>query len=91
MDLVCRWWGTDLATAALLFSVRDRRITSTVIDLTAPAALTSTLDVLASDLVEPFMGRAGDSPAPARPRAAHPLHHQPSVTSRSPTDCKGTL
>jgi D-threo-aldose 1-dehydrogenase len=53
MNLVCRWWGTDLATAALLFSLRDRRITSTI-GFSTPAHVTATLPVLDADLVEPF-------------------------------------
>jgi D-threo-aldose 1-dehydrogenase len=46
--------GTDLATAALLFSVRDRRISSTVTGIAAPADITSTLSALDTDPVEPF-------------------------------------
>ena len=34
MSEVCRRWGTDLATAALQFSLRTTRITSTVTGFT---------------------------------------------------------
>jgi len=54
MDQVCRWWGPDLATAALLFSNRDPRITSTVTSFADPSSMTQTLAALDDDMVEPF-------------------------------------
>jgi D-threo-aldose 1-dehydrogenase len=54
MDQVCRWWGTDLATAVLLFSLRDPGIASTVTGFADPSAMTQTLAALDDDLVEAF-------------------------------------
>ena len=54
MDQVCRWWGTDLATAALLFSLRDPRIASTVAGFADLSAMTQTLAALDDDMVEAF-------------------------------------
>jgi D-threo-aldose 1-dehydrogenase len=74
MELVCRWWGTDLATAALLFSVRDPRIAATVARFTAPAGVTSTLEAVEADLVEPFW----DELATLLPGPEHGHHHNQS-------------
>jgi D-threo-aldose 1-dehydrogenase len=74
MELVCRWWGTDLATAALLFSVRDPRIASTVARFTAPAGVTPALEAVEVDLVEPFW----DELATLLPGPAHGHHHSQS-------------
>ncbi|HEY5981751.1 MAG TPA: aldo/keto reductase [Microlunatus sp.] len=73
MGLVCRWWGTDLATAALLFSVRDHRVDSTVTGLTTSAALSWTREALESDLVEPFW----DELETLVPATQHHTHHHP--------------
>jgi D-threo-aldose 1-dehydrogenase len=50
MDEVCRGYGTDLATAALQASVRDPRVTSTIVGLSSPARLDATLAALTADL-----------------------------------------
>jgi len=50
MDRVCAEFGTDLATAALRASVRDPRITSTVVGLSTPARLDALLASLEADL-----------------------------------------
>ena len=54
MSQVCQWWGTDLATAALLFSLRDPRVTSTVTGFTKPSTMTRTLEALDTAMPEPF-------------------------------------
>jgi D-threo-aldose 1-dehydrogenase len=50
MDQVCTAHGTDLATAALQASVRDPRVTSTIVGLSTPAHLDALLASLATDL-----------------------------------------
>lgn len=54
MNEVCTWWGTDLPTAALHFSLRDPRITSTVTGFTKVSTMTRTLDSLDADLLPAF-------------------------------------
>jgi D-threo-aldose 1-dehydrogenase len=54
MAEVCTAWGTDLATAALRFSLRNPRIASTVAGFTTPTTLAHTLDALDADLEEAF-------------------------------------
>lgn len=44
MRAVCARYGTDLATAALQFSVRDERFASTVVGMSRPERVTSTVD-----------------------------------------------
>jgi D-threo-aldose 1-dehydrogenase len=50
MDRVCGDHGTDLAIAALQASVRDPRVTSTIVGLSSPARLDALLVSLATDL-----------------------------------------
>ena len=50
MDQVCTAYGTDLATAALQVSVRDPRVTSTIVGLSSPARLDALLASLTVDL-----------------------------------------
>jgi D-threo-aldose 1-dehydrogenase len=50
MDRVCTAHGTDLATAALQVSVRDPRVTSTIVGLSSPARLDTLLASLTADL-----------------------------------------
>ena len=54
MNDVCTWWGTDLATAALHFSLRDRRVTATVTGFTKVSTMTRTLNSLDADLLPAF-------------------------------------
>ena len=54
MGEVCRRWGTDLATAALHFSLRDARVASTVTGFTKPSTLARTLEAVDADLPEQF-------------------------------------
>jgi D-threo-aldose 1-dehydrogenase len=54
MSDVCRRWGTDLATAALQFSLRDARIASTVTGFTKRSTLARTLQARDVYLPEAF-------------------------------------
>ena len=54
MREVCRAWGTDLATAAIRFSTRDPRISSTVVGISKTSRIGSTLAAAAVDLPEEF-------------------------------------
>lgn len=54
MARVCAEWGTDIATAALRFSLRDPRITATITGFTKESTLVRTLDALDVDLAEFF-------------------------------------
>jgi len=51
---LCEQWNTDLATAAMLASLRDRRISSTVIGFSKPGRLQSILTASATELPETF-------------------------------------
>ena len=53
---LCEQWNTDLATAALQASLRDRRISSTVIGFSKPGRLQSILTASATELPETFWG-----------------------------------
>lgn len=50
MQRLCEEHGTDLATAALHASVRDPRVTTTVVGLSSPGRLDALLDALAADV-----------------------------------------
>jgi D-threo-aldose 1-dehydrogenase len=54
MSEVCRRWETDLATAALQFSLRDPKITATVTGFTKPSTLARTLDAVEVELPDAF-------------------------------------
>jgi D-threo-aldose 1-dehydrogenase len=65
MSDVCTWWGTDLATAALHFSLRDQRIAATVTGFTKVSTMTRTLRSLDAVLPQPFWDELGTLvPAP---------------------------
>jgi D-threo-aldose 1-dehydrogenase len=51
MRTVCARWDTDLASAAVRFSTRDAQIASTIVGVSKPARLEST--VAASSLERP--------------------------------------
>jgi len=51
---VCAEWGTDIATAALRFSLKDQRITSSIAGFTKEATLVRTLAALDVELPDPF-------------------------------------
>jgi len=54
MREVCRVWGTSLAAAAIRFSTRDERIASTIVGISRPTRIPSTLDAAALDLPDAF-------------------------------------
>lgn len=47
MREVCASYGTDIATAALQFSLRDERIASTIVGMSRPARVSETLEAAA--------------------------------------------
>ena len=54
MVKLCAAWGTDIATAALRFSLKDERIATSVAGFTKEATLARTLDALDAELPDPF-------------------------------------
>jgi D-threo-aldose 1-dehydrogenase len=58
LDDLCRDWGTDLPTAALHFSLRDRRIHMSVVGISKTERLSSLADSLAATLPEEFWAAA---------------------------------
>jgi len=65
MARLCEEHGTTLATAALQASVRDPRVTTTLVGLSSPARLDSLLASLEEDLPDAlFAGLEGLRPAP---------------------------
>ncbi|KQQ22043.1 oxidoreductase [Rathayibacter sp. Leaf299] len=57
MREVCRDHGTDLATAALRFSTRDTRISSTVVGISRPERIATTVSAATAELPEEFWDR----------------------------------
>lgn len=51
---VCERWGTDLATAAIRFSTRDPRIGSTIVGISKPARIETTIAAATTDLPDDF-------------------------------------
>ncbi|WP_298460740.1 aldo/keto reductase [uncultured Cellulomonas sp.] len=60
MRVVCREWGTDLATAAIRFSTRDPRFSSTVIGISKAHRLASTVAAATVELPSEFWDRLED-------------------------------
>jgi D-threo-aldose 1-dehydrogenase len=60
----CTRWGTDLATAALRFSLRDPRTAATVTGFTEVSTMARTMEALDVNLPEPFWDKL-DSLVPA--------------------------
>jgi D-threo-aldose 1-dehydrogenase len=58
LDALCREWGTNLATAALQFSLRDPRIDMSVVGISKSERLTSLSDSIAAELPEEFWAAA---------------------------------
>jgi len=54
MSELCARWSTDLATAALQFSLRDRRVATTVVGISKRRRLDGLLQAAATDLPEGF-------------------------------------
>jgi D-threo-aldose 1-dehydrogenase len=65
MDRLCAEHGTDLATAALQASVRDPRISTTVIGLSTPRRLDQLMTSLAADLPDDLFAELAEL-TPAR-------------------------
>lgn len=64
MERVCQRHGTTLPVAALNFSLRDSRVTSTVVGFTKPATMASTLSAVDADL-DPTLWAELDALAPS--------------------------
>jgi D-threo-aldose 1-dehydrogenase len=45
MEAICRRYGVPLAAAALQFSLRDARITSTIVGISRPERLAQTVEL----------------------------------------------
>jgi D-threo-aldose 1-dehydrogenase len=60
MDRLCTEHGTDLATAALQASVRDPRVSTTVVGLSRPSRLDALVTSLAADLPEALFDALAD-------------------------------
>ena len=58
LDALCREWGTDLATAALHFSLRDPRIHTSVVGISKSERLDSLAQSLAVNLPQEFWDAA---------------------------------
>lgn len=54
MREVCRAWDTDLATAAIRFSTREPRISSTIVGMSKIPRIRSTITAATADLPEEF-------------------------------------
>jgi D-threo-aldose 1-dehydrogenase len=74
MRRLCSEHGTDLATAALQASVRDSRVSTTVVGLSRPARLDALLDALAVELPDDLFGALEQ----LRPPREHWLDFQPA-------------
>ncbi len=72
MNEACAARGLSLATAAVHASVRDRRITSTVIGLSTPARLRTLLDALATEVPADLLAELAD----LLPDRTHWLDHR---------------
>jgi D-threo-aldose 1-dehydrogenase len=71
MQAVCQDFGVPLAAAALQFSLRDPRITSTVVGITRPERVAETLALAALPLPDEIWSRLAALSMPNRdPRAA---------------------
>lgn len=51
---VCRRWGTDLATAAIRFSTRDPRFATTIVGISKPARIETTIQAATAEFPEDF-------------------------------------
>jgi D-threo-aldose 1-dehydrogenase len=54
MREVCRAWSTDLATAAIRFSTREPRVSTTIVGISKIARIGSTVDAATAELPEEF-------------------------------------
>jgi D-threo-aldose 1-dehydrogenase len=51
---VCRTWNTDLATAAIRFSTREPRVSTTIVGISKLARISSTIEAATADLPDEF-------------------------------------
>lgn len=58
LEALCRKWGTDLATAALQFSLRDPRIHMSVVGISKPERIEALLASAKAELPEEFWAAA---------------------------------
>ncbi len=75
MDAACREAGTDLATAALQASVRDPRISATVVGFSRPSRLSGIVESLSTDLPAALFDRLED----LRPAEHNWLDYRPGA------------
>lgn len=54
MREVCRAWDTDLATAAIRFSTREPRISTTIVGISKTGRIESTIEAATADLPDEF-------------------------------------
>lgn len=66
MQRACQDYGVPLAAAALQFSLRDRRISSTVVGVSSPERIGQTLDLLQHPVPEPLWESLRNLTPPAR-------------------------
>lgn len=66
MQRVCTEHGTDLRTAALQFSLRDPRFTSTVVGMSRPSRIQDTLDAASRQLPDALWGELEELVPPER-------------------------
>jgi D-threo-aldose 1-dehydrogenase len=50
MEAICERYGVPLATAALQFSVRDERVTSTIVGMSRPDRVEETVELLSTEI-----------------------------------------
>jgi len=58
LESLCKEWGTDLATAALQFSLRDRRIHMSVVGISKSERLAALSSAIATELPDEFWAAA---------------------------------
>jgi D-threo-aldose 1-dehydrogenase len=77
MSEICHEYGVPLGAAALQFSLRDPRITSTIVGMTRPERIQATLDLAAwaipDELWQRLQAYAGP---PVDPEAVRWQHNQ---------------
>jgi D-threo-aldose 1-dehydrogenase len=65
MQSACEEFGVPLAAAALQFSVRDCRVTSTVVGVSSPERVSQTLDLLSVDISDDLWAKLSALAPPA--------------------------
>lgn len=57
LDAICKEYGVRLAAAALQFSIRDPRVTSTIVGMSRPERIQQTLDLAAEPIPDEIWAR----------------------------------